>query len=66
MKVKIVFLGKEKEVNVKNNSNVLDLLKKIKVNSESVIIKRGREIIPDTEKLKNNDKIEILRVVSGG
>jgi len=31
-----------------------------------VLIKRGGEIIPDSEELEDKDKIEIIQVVSGG
>jgi len=44
----------------------LDVLQIMKINPEMVLIKRGGEIIPDSEELEDKDKIEIIQVVSGG
>lgn len=55
-----------KKVAVKGNSNVLNVLKELKINPETVLVKRGKEIITDEEILGNGDEIEIIKVVSGG
>ena len=66
MFVKISFLKKEQEVEIEEESTVSDILKEIKLNPQTVIVSRQGEIIPDTEKVKNGDKLEAIRVVSGG
>ena len=66
MLVKIKFLKKEREVEVKEGSTVSDALKKTGINPETVIASRDGEIIPDSEKLKKGETIEAIRIVSGG
>lgn len=57
---------KERVVNVANNSLVRDLLEKMKINPVVVIVSKNGAIIPEDEKLKANDKIMIISVISGG
>ncbi|MFT4282896.1 MAG: MoaD/ThiS family protein [Candidatus Woesearchaeota archaeon] len=45
---------------------VSDLLKEIDVNPEEVIVSRNGSLVTLDEELENEDKIEILSVVSGG
>ncbi len=66
MKVEIEFAGKKHNLNLKNNSTIEDALKILKINSETVLVKRNDEIIPSVEKLKEGDKIEALKIISGG
>lgn len=47
-------------------TTVLDLLKQIRVNPETVIVVRRGEVITEQESLKDKDKIELLSVISGG
>lgn len=53
-------------LNIKDNANVSDLLKELKINPITVIVTRNNEVITEKEKLKDNDKLEILSVISGG
>ena len=46
--------------------SVLELLKKLKINPVTVIVSRNSELILEDEKLKDNDEIKILSVISGG
>ena len=48
------------------NSEVRNVFEKMDVNPETVIVKKGGEIILEEEKLKDGDKLELIRVVSGG
>ena len=66
MKVTIQFLKKEREIEMKEGSTIADALKKIEINPETVIVNRGGEIVTDSEKLKSGEKIEAIRIVSGG
>jgi len=43
-----------------------DLLQKLKINREEVIMTRNNELITLDEELDNTDKIKILSVISGG
>lgn len=66
MKVSLRYLEKNKNVELPVKANVADLLEKAGINSETVIVRRDKEVIPETENLKNGDKLEALRIVSGG
>jgi len=64
-----VFIDRENKnttLNLDNNSIVSDLLKKLSINPVTVIVARNNELILEDDKLKDNDKIKILSVISGG
>ena len=43
-----------------------DLLKLLKINSESVLVVRNGELITEEDKLDNDDSVKLLSVISGG
>ena len=58
--------SKNNKIELKENLLVKDLLDKLKINPVTVIVARNNEVIPEDEKLNENDEIKILSVVSGG
>lgn len=58
--------NKTKKVKIKENAKVIDLLKKLNINPEIVIVLRGKLPLPIDEILKDGEKIKVVRVVSGG
>ena len=65
MKIK-AFIEREnitKEITLKENSKVIDLLNELKINPTSVFITRNNEIVLEDEKLKDKDEIKILSVI---
>lgn len=66
MQVSVSYMGKKRKIALKSGATVGDAMKKSGVNAEMVLVKRGKEIIPDAEKLKDGDKLVLLRVVTGG
>ena len=66
MKVKVKFWDGEKEVEVKDNAKVIDVLKTVNINPETVLVKKDDEVVVEDERLKDNDEIELIKVVSGG
>jgi len=66
MKVSVVFADNTKRVEMPKEAKAIDVVRKLRVNPETVIIKRSGEIILENETLKNNDRIELIKVVSGG
>ena len=58
--------GKLQKVELEDGSLVSDILQKLKINPVTVIVSRNGELILETEKLKDNDEIKILSVISGG
>ena len=55
-----------KKLEMEHGAVVSDLLERLGINPVSVIVSRNSELILQDEKLKNNDKIKILSVISGG
>ena len=62
MKVKI----DNKVVDVKKGSNVFAALEAAKINPETVLVKRKKQLIPHDEVLKDKDVLELVTVISGG
>jgi len=58
--------NKSKKIELNQNSSVKDLLGKLKINPVTVIAARDNELITENEKLRDNDNIKIIPVVSGG
>ncbi|HLD72491.1 MAG TPA: MoaD/ThiS family protein [Candidatus Nanoarchaeia archaeon] len=49
-----------------SGKTVKELLLKLKLNPETVLVVRKEEVLTEDELVKNKDEIEILSVVSGG
>lgn len=65
MKLKILLPGQTKTAKA-SAKTVLELLQQINMNPETVIVSVNGKIVPEQTKLKMSDKVEVLRVVSGG
>ena len=62
-----IFIEKGRsEKNISFSGSALQLLKKLNIMSEDVIIARDNEIITLDTKLSNDDEVKILSVISGG
>jgi thiamine biosynthesis protein ThiS len=59
----VVFNKKQHETKA---GTINELLKEMDVNPETVIVKKNGEIVSETEKLKDGDAIETLKIISGG
>ena len=66
MEVSLTFSGKEEDIILVKGDTVSDILKKAKINPETVIVRRKNTIIPDDEEVKDSDVLYVLKVVSGG
>ena len=61
-----VFIEREnKNINVEAR-DVKELMKKLNLNPETVLISRNNELITDDIDLEDNDEIKFLSVISGG
>jgi len=47
-------------------NRVKEILQHLKLNPESFLVVRNNEVITEDETLQENDRIELLSVVSGG
>ncbi len=63
MKIK---LGKEiKEID-KNLKRVIDIFKELNLNPEEYLVIRDGKVLTEDEEVKEDDEIELIRVISGG
>ena len=61
-----VFLEREKKkVNIKAK-DIDEIIKKLNINKEEVIIVKNDELTPRNEELKEKDEVKFLSVISGG
>ena len=58
--------NKNSKIGLNENSSLKDLFNELKINPVTVIAARNDELITENEKLKDNDNIMIIPVVSGG
>jgi len=63
MKVKVRYENKTHEVEGKT---VSDVLGKLDINKQTVVVWANKEIVPESQELKRGDELTILRVISGG
>ena len=64
--MKIYIEKDEKEIEIKFQGTVKDLLLKLKINSETVIVVKNKELISEETLVNNTDNVQILSVISGG
>jgi len=43
-----------------------ELLKKLKINTQSVLVKRNGRFVPVEDKIKDGDELEIIEITSSG
>jgi len=62
-----VFIERKKEnIEMNFSGKVSTLLKKLKINSDGVLVVKDRELITEEDVLEDSDSIKILSVISGG
>jgi len=61
-----VFIEKENRKTSAKAKDIEELIKKLSINKEEVIIVKNNELTPRNEKLKDSDEVKFLSVVSGG
>lgn len=62
----VVFVGTNKQVNIKGPKSVYQIAKELGISLEShVFIKDGEIVAPD-EMLQDEDTVEIISAISGG
>lgn len=67
MQLNVNLHNREKKiVELNDNTTALELIKKLELTPDEVIIIRDNNPIPVDEKLYDNDEIKIIKVASGG
>lgn len=65
MRVSVIAQGKRTEFDG-DARTVLDVLSGMGVARETVIVRKGRNVVPVEEQINDGDEIEIIRIFSGG
>ncbi|MFN4133924.1 MAG: MoaD/ThiS family protein [Candidatus Hadarchaeales archaeon] len=67
MKITVNFLGGEqKTVEVEKGAKILDLLRALRINRETVLVKVDGKITPEEEELRDGAEVTIFTIVTGG
>jgi len=61
-----VFIERKNKTEEITASTVMDLLKKLNINPETVLTVRNNELLNLNDKLEKKDNIKLLNVISGG
>lgn len=61
-----IFLERENIIKKLNAVSIEDIMKKLNINPEVVIISKNNELVTKKAVLHDNDEIKFLSVVSGG
>ncbi len=62
-----IYIEKEnKNLNLEYKGTVKELLEKLNINIETVVVLKNNEIVTEEELLEEKDEIKILSVISGG
>ena len=64
--MKVFIESDNKTVDLEFEGKASDLLKKLEINSETVLVSVGGELVTEEEKLKDSDDVKLLSVISGG
>ncbi|MEA2003553.1 MAG: MoaD/ThiS family protein [archaeon] len=66
MDIAVKYGNKDKNIEIDSNQRISDIMKKMDINAETVIVKVNGAIEPEDITLKKEDKIEIIKIISGG
>ncbi|MEK6920951.1 MAG: MoaD/ThiS family protein [Nanoarchaeota archaeon] len=64
--MKICVERTNKQLNLKFQGKVKDLLKKLDLNPEIVLVTKNNVLVTEEDMLKNTDEVKVLSVISGG
>lgn len=63
---RVVFEGKAKKVSFTGKRSVMDVLRLAGLNPDVVLVRRKGEIVPDDTAVRDRDRLEAMKIVSGG
>jgi len=66
MKIKVVIDGKERVLSYKKGMKIADLARENNIILSNYIVRVNNVIVPEDEIVKEGDKIDFLKVISGG
>lgn len=54
------------KIKLKEGAKVADALKTLKLNPEMYLVTIDKELVVEEEKLKNNQKLKLIKIISSG
>ena len=66
MDIKVTYEGKINKLTFDKTPKISELLDALDINTETVLVKINNEIEPEDIKIKKEDKIEMIKIISGG
>lgn len=65
MKVTVIAQGKRTEFDG-DAKTIIDVLSGMGINRETVIVRKGKSVVPAEEEIADGDEIELIKIFSGG
>lgn len=66
MGVEITVDGKKRSMSIKGKIRVADLLSKLEISEQMAIVKVNRKIVTEFDYVSPGDRVELVRVSTGG
>ena len=66
MSIKLINKSNVKEIEISENTKIEDILKQEKIPIETVVVKLNGDTVTEDEVVKDNDELEIIKVIYGG
>lgn len=66
MQVKVIFGEENLTEDIPEDFTIKDLLKKLEIPSETVVVKKNEEIVMEEMLIHEGDTLEIIKVIFGG
>ncbi len=66
MDIEVTYEGKKNRLNFDRIPKISELMDKLDINTETVLVKINNEIEPEDIRIKKEDKIEMIKIISGG
>lgn len=66
MDIDVTYEGKKNRLSFDRIPKISELMDALGINTETVLVKINNEIEPEDIKIKKEDKIEMIKIISGG
>jgi sulfur carrier protein len=66
VRIDVVYEGKKKSVMLRKDARIDDLLEKLEINRETVLVRLNSKVCVEEEALREGDEVEIVKAISGG
>lgn len=64
--ITVLFQNRKYKFESRKTIKAVDLLNKMNINPEIILISKNGKIVTEEDFIENNDKIELLKIISGG